>query len=144
MVYTNYKGVTEQRKAMGVIKINPDSSANGYVIVENTDELLYVIAQLLLDAQARIITKQLLTNQAQEQATTERFHWRKHHQNFTIELFDNEQPLSQSNPLQIIVSMDNLDDIIDAWELYTMDPSQAITITREHDSNIIQLFAQSE
>lgn len=125
---------------MGFVTFARDLSSDTYTIIGTTDEELFVVGELLLDKHARDTAQSLLDTITHYNADAGRFHFRKHHGDLIdIKLYNKQKPLGDSNPLEIIINMSNLDDLIDAWELYMLERPHELVLSRRHDSDIIQL-----
>ncbi len=127
---------------MGFVTLARDRATGNYLIVDNDDEKLYVVAELLLNSAARKAVKSLIDidDPDQDKAQSGNFKFiKQHEQHIDIKLYDPQRPRDAANPLEIIIALSLLDDLIDAWEMYMLEPPEKLVISRRRDSDIIQL-----
>lgn len=128
---------------MGFLKIAQDPTSGSYFIEDNTDEELYVIAELLLNSEARAVAKGLIESMTQEHAKAPGFYMKKKGSDkIFITMYKKNEPLEEDNPLVIEMIPTNLDGIIDEWELFMLEQPAFLKLTRRHDSDIVELFSQ--
>lgn len=113
-----------------------------YFAGDHDDAKLWVIAELLLDNQARAEAQQLIDNTNQKSVIGHRFHFFKEAPNTIIaKLFKPEESLNEEdNPLIIEIDQMLLASLIEGWrDLMKLKPSQII-LSRRHDQDLIRLM----
>ncbi len=128
---------------MGLVRLVQDTASRAYLIDHITDEELYVLAELFLDPKALKVARSLIESIARNNAKVPRFYFTKKGANIVRILFyKNDEALDEDNPLIIDVDSDNLDDLIDAWDLFMLDRPRFITFTRRHDEDTVELIPE--
>lgn len=128
---------------MGLVRLVQDAASRSYLIDHITDEELYVLAELFLDPKALEVARVLIESIAGNNAKAPRFYFtKKGASTIRILFYKSDKDLDEDNPLIIDMDIDNLDDLIDAWDLFMLDRPRFISFTRRHDEDIVELFPE--
>jgi hypothetical protein len=125
---------------MGSLRFAKEKKSGNYFIVGHNDEELYVVAELLLNTDARIAARDLLESVEAHSAKSGPFAFKKHPYNLIdIKFFKKGEKLDEDNPLEIDIDSVMLEDLIDWWEDYMLSRPVELFLSRRHDSDIIKL-----
>lgn len=128
---------------MGLVRLVQDTASRTYLIDHVTDEKLYVLAELFLDQKALESAQGLIESIASNHAKTSRFQFTKRGTSTVRILFyKSDEALDEDNPLIVDMDVDNLDDLIDAWELFMLDKPRFISFTRRNDEDVVELIPE--
>ena len=130
---------------MEIYNLKFERDAQGrYFIGDHDDEKLNVIAELLLDNQARADARSLIESPHQPSLKGPRFHFfNQPNQTIMIKLFnDNESLTEETNPRIIDIDRLLLDSLINGWRNLMQEKPLLIMLSRRHDSDHISLLHQ--
>jgi hypothetical protein len=124
---------------MGFLRFAQETPGEYFVIGHN-DEELYVVAELLLNPDARNLVKELLESSESRSAKIGLFSFHKHPYNL-IDISYEKPAIADQKSALLEISIDSvmLDDILDAWEFYMLSHPAELVLSRRHDSDAITL-----